>query len=316
MSSAYRTLGTTVPVSDLFDVAAWRRNYAWGIPLAGASEFTPTQDLIEACDGDPKGQLQSLVAQIPDSVIANHLRAAASELELKLQMPLGVLVVKSKPVDEGLVHGKHYDREEARLPYIRQEAQRYYLIKVSSPVLSVQRVRGFFYGSKIIEVSESEGNIGRVVIEFAKQGVLKIMPVNMGALIVGQGYIPTDVRQSPWELLWTQGTFPDFWAVDYTTGPIDQATGTPGMIEAVLAQWVHLRAGKLIINQAGTAYGQGITSTSISADGFSRSVTTSQSAMYGINSAMELVYQSYMDAIDWKALRMFKRGLTVYGFTR
>jgi hypothetical protein len=100
------------------------------------------------------------------------------------------------------------------------------------------------------------------------------------------------------------------------TGPCDQATGTPGMIEAVLAHWVFLRAGKLIINMAGTAYGQGVVSTSISSDGFSRSVTTSQSAMYSINSAMEIVFQSFTDSIDWKALRTYKRGLKVYGFQR
>ena len=73
-----------------------------------------------------------------------------------------------------------------------------------------------------------------------------------------------------------------------------------------------VRAGKLLLNMAGTAYGQGITSTSISMNGFSRSVTTSQSAMYGINSAMELVFQSYTDSIDWERLRRAKRGLKVY----
>lgn len=76
--SEYRTLGTTVPVASLFDVAAWRRNYAWGIPLVGDAAFTPKQQLIEACDraGEQRAQIEQLVAAIPDSVILHHLRAA------------------------------------------------------------------------------------------------------------------------------------------------------------------------------------------------------------------------------------------------
>lgn len=316
--SEYRTLGTTVPVASLFDVAAWRRNYAWGIPLVGDAAFTPKQQLIEACDraGEQRAQIEQLVAAIPDSVILHHLRAAASELEMKLQIQLGVLIVKSHPVDEGLIHGRDYDRVDPRLPYIRQDARSFYRLDLPYSVLSVQRVRGYYFNQKIIEVSPTEGNIGNVVVEFPKQGVIRIMPTNMGSLIVGQGYAPTDYALSLWELVWNAKSVPDFWAVDYVTGPCDQATGTPGMIEAVLAHWVALRAGKLLINMAGTAYGQGVVSTSISTDGFSRSVTTSQSAMYSINSAMEIVFQSYTDSIDWKALRTYKRGLKVYGFTR
>lgn len=80
----------------------------------------------------------------------------------------------------------------------------------------------------------------------------------------------------------------------------------------MLAHWIYLRAGKLLLNMAGTAYGQGVVSTSISMNGFSRSITTSQSAMYSINSAMEIVFQSYTDSIDWKRLQRSMRGLKVY----
>ena len=314
--STYRTLGLTMPVAELFDVTAWRERYAWGIPLAGMEAFTPQQQLVEACqelcEADGRAQVQALVAQIPDRVVLWHLKAAASELEMKLGIPLGMVVVKSPPVDEGLVHGRDFDRLDPRLPYIRQDAQNFYSLSLPYSVIRVDRIRGYYFNQKIIEVSPGAGNIGNIVLQWPRQGLTNILPINISALLVGSGFVPSDFALSLWEMVWSKPRVPDFWAIDYLQGPVDNVTGTPGRIELLLAHWVYLRAGKLLINMAGTAFGQGITNTSITMNGFSRSVSTSQSAMYSINSAMEIVYQSYTDSIDWERLRRMKRGLKVY----
>jgi hypothetical protein len=320
--AAYRTLGLTVPVSELLDPTLWRQRYAWGIPLAGMEAFTPKQQLVEACqalnEGDLQQQVQSLVAQIPDDVVRWHLRTAISELEMQLQIPMGIVVVKSPELDPGIVQGRHFDRLDARRPWTRQAAMQYYKLELPYSVISIERVRGYLYGRKIIEASRdamAANTIGNIVLEWPSQGGAHILPIDLSAIITGPGYT-NQYALSMWELIWRQGTniLPDFWALDYTIGPRDKMTGTPGQIEVILAHWVYLRAGKFLINMAGTAYGQGIASTSLSMDGFTRSVTTSQSAMYGINSAMELVMQGMIDSIDWERLRRMKRGLKVYAY--
>lgn len=318
--SGYTTLGLTVPISEILNPKLWRDRYAWGIPLAGAMKFTPSQQLNEAtcalqdCAGNET--IQATVEQIPDDVIRWHLRAALSELEMRLGVTMGIVRVLSPEIDSNERLGSTFDRVGIRLPYKRQDAQNWYHIQLDRSVISVERIRGYYFGQKVIEASVGNNNIGNVVAQWKRQGDVYILPVNIGALIVNSGYSPQPYAQSVWELIWSAPSVPDFWAVDYTLGPVDNMTGTPGLIEAVLAHWVYLRAGKLIINMAGTAFGQGITSTSISANGFSRSITTSQSAMYGINSAMELVFQSYTDSIDWERLRRQKVGLRVYSMSR
>ncbi len=315
----YRTMGLTVPVAEVLNVRLWRDRYAWGIPLAGSDAFTPKQQLVEACqalnENDVQQQVQALVAQIPDHVIRWHLRAALSELEMRLAIPMGLVVVKSPDLDAHVVQGRDFDRLDPRRPWKFQDAMYHYRLDLPYNVVSVERIRAYMYGTRIIECDNNGNNgplsIGRIVLEWPSQGSVHILPVNMSAII--QGPSMSDYALSIWELMFRQQrSVPDFWSFDYTLGPWDRMTHTPGQIEAVLAHWVYLRAGKLLINMAGTAYGQGIASTSLSFDGFSRTITTSQSAMYGINSAMELVFQGLTDSIDWRTIKRYKRGLKVF----
>lgn len=308
----YRTLGLTVPVSELLNVAAWRERYAWGIPLAGTDAFTPTQQLQEACaalgecNGD--GQVQALVAQIPDSVVRWHLRAAMSELEIKLGAPLGVVVVKTPPLESGVTLGQHFDKLGQRMPFYHHDALEYWRLSLPYSVLSVERVRGVYFGTTIVEVAGSS-----VIVEWPGPGSVHINPLDMSAALASSvAYSNAQAYELFGDLWRAREQVPDFWAVDYTLGPRDKFTGEPGQVEVALAHWVGLRAAGMLINIAGTAYGQGIASTSLSMDGITRAITTSQSAMYGINSAYELVIKAYAESIDWKALRTIRRGLPVF----
>lgn len=305
-----RTLGLTVPVSEVLNVEAWRRRYAWGVPLAGPSDFTPTQSLKEACtrlnDCACDEQVKSFVAQIPDDVVRWHLRAALSELELKLGVPMGIVVVKTPPLDTGVVLGQHFDRLGRRLPLYQGDANEYWKLSLDFGVISVERVRGYYFGQKLFEVAGSS-----VIVEAPSSGGLHIDPLTMRAALnnVSRTVAGFDIAYDLWRI---REQIPDFWAIDYTLGPRDNMTQTAGQIEVVIAHWVGARAGQMLINQAGTAAAQGIASTSLSMDGITRSVTLSQSAMYGVNSAYELVLKAMTEAIDWRALRDMKRGMPIY----
>lgn len=308
--AGYRTLGLTVPVTELLNVSAWRDRYAWGVPLAGRDAFTPTQSLKEACqrlnDCACDEQVKTFIAQIPDKTVRWHLRAAVSELETKIGVPLGIVVVKSLPLDSGVTLGQHFDRLEARLPLYQSDAMEHWKLMLPFSVISVERVRGYYLGSKMLEVAGSSVNLewpaeGSVHIDvMAMRNAL----INTPATALGFGWA--------WDLWRSREQIPDFWAIDYTIGPWDRFTRSPGQVEVVLAHWVGARAGQMLINIAGTAAAQGVASTSLSMDGITRSVTLSQSAMYGVNSAYELVLKAMVDNIDWRALRALKRGLPVY----
>ncbi len=250
-----------------------------------------------------------VVTQMPDDVIRWQLKVAASELEVKLGIPLGVVVCKADPVDDGVLAGVHYDRLVSRLPYTQGEANRWYRIDIPSSVISVERVRAYYFGNKIWEFSPTRGNDDQVRIEWPAQGGLHLVPRNFH-----QALAAVDEGSTAWGPVWhlvasSRAPVPDFWAVDYTLGPRTKETGEVDRIEAVLAHWVYCKAGIILLSIGGMARSQGITSTSISMDGFSRSVGLQASAMYGINSALETVLKTAHEAIDWKALKRYKRGL-------
>ncbi len=307
----YRTLGLSVPVTDLLDPQAWRERYAWGVALGGTGTTESLTKRIEAARGkggaSAEREVKRMVATLPDDVIRWHLRAAISELELKLGLPLGLEVCKAPPFEEGQRAGTHYDRQVGRLPYLRGNVSNFYRIDLPPGIISVQRVRGVYLGNVIWEVSSAEGNADNIVVEWGRQGIIHILPVALNATLTTQA----GEYGAFWILHRRTSPLPDFWAVDYTRGPVSKHGGQPGTIEAVLAHWVYCAAGILLLNIGGMAASKGLTSTSVSIDGVSRSIGLQASAIYGINSALEHAYDEAMKRIDWKKLRAAKRGLRI-----
>lgn len=313
---SYKALGLSVPVLDLIDPQKWRERYAWGVALGGQG----TSDHADAILSRARlkgGRLREreasrLIQAIPDDVIRWHLRAAVSELEMKIGMPIGLEVCKSKPVDAGLRKGLHYDREVGRLPYTQGAAQNFYRIDLPSGIISVERVRAFYLGMKIWEISDTRDNSDNIVIEWGKSGVIHLMPVHLQSMIVTQAtgafgvWHTMNLYSSP---------IPDVWAVDYTRGPVSEHGGEPGKIEAVLAHWAFCVAGITLLSMGGLAASKGLTSTSISMDGVSRSIGLQASAIYGLNSALEHVFDEATKRINWQQLRTQKRGLKVFPFS-
>lgn len=317
----HRTLGLSVPITEALDPALWRSRYAYGVVLGPTTTAARSNAALRkalGCDGSEAVQTQRLVSAVaddlPDDTIRYHLRVAASELEVKLGMPLGIVVVKGNPVDPGLVAGRDYDFEEPRRVYLQSERQQFYRIDLPAGVISVQRVRAYFFGQLVWSVEGDDA--GRMLhLEHPGTSSLHIMPTHGATMLVASPTVALPNYGSLHMLTQFATGLPDVWSVDYTLGPRTRA-GQVGQIEAVLAHWIACKAGILLLSIGGMAASKGLTSASLSIDGLSKSIGLQASAMYGINSALENRLKEAEEAIDWKALRMYKRGLRVrpYGY--
>jgi len=294
----YQTLGLSVPVTDLLSAQAWRERYAWGIRLGGGGTSTRL--------AENERELVRLTKALPDHVIQWQLRAALSQIEMMIGMPLGIEVCKADPVDAGLRQGHDYDRMVPRLPYTHGEMAKWFRIDIPwTSVISVERVRAYYFGTLIWEISSAHGNVNNIRLQWARQGIVHILPVELNTLAVTQ-----DGSYGPWHTLFIhRSPVPDFWAVDFTRGPVSVHGERPGEIEAAVAHWVYCAAGILLLSQGGLAQSKGLTSSSVSIDGVSRSLGLQASAIYGINSALEHAYDEALKRVNIKALRRAKRGL-------
>lgn len=308
MPTSQRLLGLTVPVTEVLDPKLWRDRYAFGILLG---EVRRTR-IASRKPGDTSKALKTTIDAIPDDVIRWHLRAALSEMELKLGLPMGVQVCKADPLDDDAKKWRDYDRIVPRLPYTRCDAENWFRIDLPPSVISVERIRGYYFGTKVWEISNEKGNLDLIRVQWARQGITHILPTNLQSLLVLTG----SGNYGVWSTLQMhRSPIPDFWACDYTIGPIAN-DGQAGQVEAVIANWVACAAGILLLDMMGMAVSKGLTSTSVSMDGVSRSISLGASAMYGINSSLERLYDEATKRIDIKALRTAKRGLRVkaYGY--
>jgi len=290
----------------VLDPKLWRARYANGIVL-GASSSLSTADRVKAAKEGIS--LVDELAGIPDDTIRWHLRAALSELEVKLGVPMGIQIIKAMPLDAGLVKGQHYDKLEPRRPYTHSETRAWFRIDIPGSVISVERIRAYYFDRLVWNFADDE--LDQVLLEHPKEGGIHIMPRNLQSVLISTTSMGAG-NYGIWETINLQHSpVPDFWAVDYTIGPVTQS-GKPGHVEAILAHWVSCVAGILLLSQGGLAQSQGLTSSSVSMDGVSRSISLQASAIYGINSALEHAYEAAEKRINWKQIRALKRGLRVY----
>lgn len=309
-------MGLSAPVSVALDPAVWRANYVHGIPLGPDS----SQGLLATCSAAVGATATEAIAaaldELSDDTIRWQLKVALSELSVKLGIPLGVAVVKSPPIDAGLVQGVHYDLVLPRQPYTHGEGESWYRLDMHGPVISIERVRAYYYGQLIWEFSNARNNIDLVRTAWATQGTAHILPINFQSVIVTQSALGGPGNYGVWHTLGAhRSPVPDFWGIDYTKGPVDKETGTPGELELVLINWVMAVASQPLLAIAGMGRTQGITNQSVSFDGLSRSVGLSASAQAGLYGALEAMYQRIEARIDWKQLRAYKRGPRVLKFS-
>lgn len=304
----HRTLGLSVSVAEALDPKLWRERYAFGLVLGPGAPSRRSEALRQAltCAGKRATVGEDLCAavnELPDEVIRWHLRAAASEIEVKLTLPLGIVVVKGSPVDDGLVRGVHYDREAPKLPFLESNRQNFYRIDLPHGVVSVERVRAYWFGQLVWTIEPDDGVL---LLEHPGVSSLHLVPTVGSTLLVAAPTVTSPVYGPIQFLGGFQTTLPGVWSVDYTIAPTTK-TGEVGQIEAVLAHWIYCKAGILLLALAGRGASKGLTSASLSLDGLSKSVGLPPA----INAALEDRLKEATDAIDWQALQTYKRGLRV-----
>ena len=310
MAAHDRVLGLSVPVMEVLDPALWKGRYAHGILLGALRSVRETSGKV----GDHEARVRKVIDEIPPQVIRWHLRAALSELEMKLGVPFGVQVCKAEPLDEDARKWRDYDRLVPRLPYTRSQIANWFRIDLPPGLISIERIRAYYFGVRVWELSTAEGNADLIRIQWGKQGIAHILPTNLGALALTPGGNGAVGYAGVWQTAYGHASpIPDFWAVDYTTGPIAN-NGEVGHVEAVLADWCYCVAGIKLLNMAALAISKGLTSSNVSLDGVSRSISLAQVNGSGMYGALEKAYDDCTKRIDWVKLRSHKRGLRVIPF--
>lgn len=312
MAEPYRTLGLTMPVEEALDATKWIARYAPG--LAGIDPDAvppppPLDETDEACARLREATMgySDVLKAVPLETIRFHLLTALSELEGKLGAPMGVVVYRSLNLDDGQVEGVTFDKLLSRRPYLRGDARSFHRLDTPGSLLSVQRIRGYIYGTKVLELSTEQNNLDGIVSEWRKTGSLHIMPQNITQAFVGAGSILFDDFFGDYRdigpAMRTQ-VLPNFWAIDCTCGPTT-SYGPDGHLELSLANWVGVHAAQPILAIAGLTQTSGASSSSVSFDGYSRSVSLSGKHPYA---ALSDVYADMEKAIDWERLRRNRRG--------
>ncbi len=301
--------GLTVPVAEVLDPDLWRQRYAYGL-IAGImpTETTLFARLAKAkidASGEGTSEAAKVVKSLPDAFIRWQLRTALSELELKVGMPMGITIYKGDPVDDDLQRGVEYDALWPRQPYLLSQMDTWYTLTLPPSVISVERVRAYFFGTKVLEVPAAN-----IQIQWPKQGGMNMLPLFSALNAANGGWYGGAVGLL---LLRMTPPIPSVWSIDFTTGPITD-NGQSGHIPAAAAAWVYAVAGQFILSIEGLARAKGVSSASVSMDGVSRSISLGGNGPGGINAAAVGALKEIESRIDWKLLRTSMRGIRVVAY--
>lgn len=318
----YSQLGTSIPVVDVVSPRLWRERYAFNLPIGqkwdGKSLVTadPAGADCGGCSGDDPTPSALTGFGLPDSVIAWHLRAALSALETRINTHFGIrkihgILPPEHEAAEKLVRGQDYDTTEDRRPLTLAEQDAWWAVTVQPNVLHVERIRGYFLNSLILDY-RYDAAPHAIIVESRRNGILHVISFNesMYALGVGAGTNAPAVAFFQ-RVRFNALTIPAFWAVDYWTGPISQ-DGSPGHIDAALADWCYARAGITLLAMDSVARQRGIVSASIGMDGASRATTLRADA--NLNGVLADRFDAIEKSIDWGAVRARLRPLRVRAF--
>jgi len=301
---SYRCLGTTCSVAEAIDPALWRKRYAWGVNLGGSVDVKAA---IRRCGGTARDieDLKEKVEGIPLDTIAYHLRSSLSDAEIKLGISMAIRRYRAMPAEDGLVLQRDYDLRSEPIAFNPATSRGTVRLDLPPSLLSVERIRGVAWGNVVIDWSPETAGV-QIGITDGQRGEVHVTPMQLSNQTIPLGTLgPRTINQN--------AVIPGFWRVDFTCGPWAKYDGKdmPGRIELAIADWIGLKAAVRLLSLAGTAAGGGIASGSLSVDGLSKSLSTTASAMYGLNSALEQVYKEAAESIDWKALRAYKNPMRV-----
>lgn len=293
-----KALGTSIPVYEVLTPKLWRDRYAHGMMLGHIER----RQVLDGPPGERVKQWQKVISEIPDELIRWHLRVALSDVELKLGVSFGIRRIVSPPTDD--LQPGSYDVVSSRLPFNRGMFESWGRLDLPyGPVLSVERVRAFFWDTKVFDISDDIGNGNLIRVEHPRQKSIHLAPLQ---LIQQYPQVRFSVAYSP--LIYSYNhPIPDFWAVDYTIGAVDNF-GEPGKIEAILADYIYCSAALKIFAIASQNQGKGQASSSLSFDGISKSVTLVNGGVFGL---IHDEYEKTLERINWEKLAQSKKPLRV-----
>lgn len=228
-----------------------------------------------------------------DAAMQQFLNMAINDVQEKLGIRFARQRVVTDP-DSDQVLGVDYDLLGERLMYFRPSTTvNHYAIPLPyAHVTSIERVRLFYLEREVFRVPEDW-------ISFtSKEGILRVYPGILSSVV-----------QTTWGgfdmLAFAYGTrdyVPAAWSIDYTFGY--------GRVDMNVAQYIGLTAAIQVLSMAasGKDLGGGIASESLSMDGTTETIGHVQ-GKYGPYSGTIQAYKDQLDALDWRQLRLSKKGV-------
>jgi len=247
----------------------------------------------------------------PTTTIQIYINNNLSYLETFLRVAFRKKIIKSEPVDDGLLLGIDYHEMIRRQPFDQKEALNFYKIKLPHRnVYSVERIRAWILTQQYTFDSESYR------IQWPKEGVIHVFPSAVFLGAIGGSIMYQTPMQYP---LSTVSSMPCFWAIDYTVTPPWGSVDDGGLEDKLesdtyympdeLAEWVCKKASINVLSLASPT--PGVVSRSFNIDGISRNVTTSESKDYGMYTSIMKRYEEDLKGINLKAYRKKFNGLSV-----
>lgn len=312
---AYPDYALDCTIEDILCVREFRETFLFGTVLglcATKDDYVKAaSSLLQTCDGSavcpPSREAaeqmvrDSLFGNVPDSSVFNHLLGQLGRLSDRLGIRVQTQRVVMEPLDSS---SGTYDLIAPRVQHVASNEGAFTQIQVTGPIVRVDRVRMVTPSGSVSKTIETD----RVIVADARNGIINV-PSNATWLAVAPREAPrgyTNLFNSALRLNNLDVT-PNVWAVDYVKGP--SFDGRAGRLPVSVKFHVWAQTARFLLSLHGNVTSKGVSSQSRSIDGITNSISLTASAMYGVNSAMEEILESYGDMSDVKFMVRRIRGI-------
>lgn len=304
-------VSTECVVGDILDVDRFRRDFMFGIVLQYAKRDKDFREAVtswEFSDARPATEAEAyeiltkrLRGNISDEAVSDQLLFHLSNQEVRIGLRFGLRQIAMAPLDD---ESAPYDEVSDRLSLISSTAS-YVRLQLPGPIASVRRIR-------IVVNGVTQGTLPASAwqVSDSRQGVVQISSGGWAAENSAR-FVPTgddgNLFASSLRFL-RPPTVPSVYAVDYTAGVAD------GKVPLALLYTVWCDAARFLLSLNSTILTKGISSQSRTVDGISNNISLTNTAMYDINSALELIVKDYAEKMSPTVLARKMRGITVRRF--
>jgi hypothetical protein len=215
------------------------------------------------------------------------------------------------PIDDTLEQYRDYDEVAPRLNWRTSQSDWWKRIEVPNPIISIQSIQAVANNTITQTLTADDYEIIN-----ARQGIIALHE-NVVQLSSGGSLLPYYDSMST-DNIWRSALrlqkspmIPGFWAVAYTTGPL--MNGHVGHVPTSLQFYVWADACRYLWSLNSTVVSRGIANQSRSIDGITNSVSLTNSAMYDLNSAIELICKTHMETHPLTTIKQKVAGIRLRG---